>query len=107
MSTPQAKSGAKLPFCRLSFDADRENQMSTSDRAPLFPQVPAYAEDPEHGAFSTRKLSFITEPKQARSCKTSQGMTQFCLPLATPLSLKSACRFLQTLRMPLASISTQ
>ncbi|KAG7422627.1 Pre-mRNA-splicing factor rse1 [Fusarium oxysporum f. sp. rapae] len=49
MSTPQAKSGAKLPFCRLSFDADRENQMSTSDRAPLFPQVPAYAEDPEHG----------------------------------------------------------
>ncbi|KAK2690138.1 hypothetical protein QWA68_010984 [Fusarium oxysporum] len=49
MSTPQAKNGTKLQFRRLSFDAERENQMSTSDRAPLFPQVPAYAGDPEHG----------------------------------------------------------
>ncbi|KAF5593785.1 CHS-3 chitin synthase 3 [Fusarium subglutinans] len=49
MSTPQAKNGAALPFHRLSFDTDGENQMSTSDRAPLFSQVPDYVEDPEHG----------------------------------------------------------
>ncbi|KAF5254507.1 hypothetical protein FANTH_765 [Fusarium anthophilum] len=50
MSTPQQpKNGAAPPFHRLSFDGDGENQMSTSDRAPLFSQVPHYPEGPEYG----------------------------------------------------------
>ncbi|KAF5633817.1 CHS-3 chitin synthase 3 [Fusarium tjaetaba] len=47
MSTPQAKNGA-VPFRRLSFD-DGENQMFTSDRAPLVPQLPDFAEHHEYG----------------------------------------------------------
>lgn len=54
MSTPQARNRAALPFRRPSFDADGENQMSTSDRAPLFPQDPAYPQDADQGAFSIR-----------------------------------------------------
>ncbi|PNP85083.1 hypothetical protein FNYG_01608 [Fusarium nygamai] len=49
MPTPQAQNGAALPIRRLSFDADGENRMSTSDRAPLVPQFPNYADDPEYG----------------------------------------------------------
>ncbi|KAL7762698.1 hypothetical protein ACKLNR_009233 [Fusarium oxysporum f. sp. zingiberi] len=69
MSTPQAKNGAKLPFRRLSFDAETGNQMSTSDRTPLFPQVPAYAEGSEHDtAISTDPQEFYEKhrlrPKQ-------------------------------------------
>ncbi|KAH7148156.1 hypothetical protein DER46DRAFT_79760 [Fusarium sp. MPI-SDFR-AT-0072] len=107
MSTPQAKNGAALPFHRLSFDTDGENQMSTSDRAPLFPQVPDYVEDPEYGAYSIRQLWFITELRQAQNCKPSQGMMLYCLSLTMSLSLKSTCRFLQTLRMLPGSTLTQ
>ncbi|KAF5686284.1 CHS-3 chitin synthase 3 [Fusarium circinatum] len=46
MSTPQAKNGAAPPFHRLSFDTDGENQMSTSDRAPLVPQFLEYELQP-------------------------------------------------------------
>ncbi|KAK2488260.1 hypothetical protein H9L39_02187 [Fusarium oxysporum f. sp. albedinis] len=51
MSTPQAKNGAKLPFRRLSFDAETGNQ------TPLFPQVPAYAEGSEHGHASESQVN--------------------------------------------------
>ncbi|KAG5812759.1 hypothetical protein H9Q74_004110 [Fusarium xylarioides] len=82
MPTPQSQNGVALPTRRLSFDADGENRMSTSDRAPLVPQFSDCVEEPEYGT----ELQPVTRHDGILSPAGNASESQVQVPIPSDLA---------------------